>query len=42
VAAAHDGLRYATAAAVVQVTGPRLGVVVMNYAFADCRAAFAL
>ena len=29
VAAAHDGLRYATAAAAVQVNGPRLWVVVM-------------
>jgi hypothetical protein len=41
VAAAQDGLRYATAAAAVQVTGPHLSVVVMSYAFAVCRAAMA-
>ena len=41
-AAAQDGLRYTTAAAAVQVSGPRLGVVVMDYAFAVCRAAMTL
>jgi len=42
VAAAHDGLRYATAAAVVQMTGLRLWALVTGYAFAVCRAAIAL
>jgi hypothetical protein len=40
-AAAHDGLRYAIAAAAVQVRCPRLRAVVMSYAFAVFRAAMA-
>ena len=42
VAAAQDGLRYATAAAAVHVSGPRLGGVVTDYAFAVCHAAMTL
>jgi hypothetical protein len=42
VAAAHDDLRYATAAVAVKVADVRLWAVVMSCAFAACRAAMAL